>query len=518
MLMWLTGIVVAGAEPSLEDFVALEHSRRKCATLEQLRLAPRLLRQDEVPVLPPFSNKAERDMYCGSCNTLSSDNFILRWGSGITQAQAQDVLDSFEYSWNVEIAQMGYEAPATTDSYLFNIYIGDSGSGTPAGYGAAGYFTGDQQGFPMIVLAKQTVWDEYYLDGTIAHEFFHALQSRTNRYDYDEYGPGAWYWEATANWAESVVYPDEVGMAYFLVGYTYFPHYPVNFFDYPNESLLQEYHQYGAFIFPLHLTEIEASNQIIRSSWQDQSALTDPMDVLDKYLQADGTTIEEAWLNHIARMTVMDYRLGNAYEQYLSYYRGYPESQNRYAATVTQSGSNGWTAGPSATKPQRFGHNTIIARNLSASSMTFAIRGESTGSKGSTAIYGGTVTKVRGNTVTYHPLEFSGRNGDVTLSGIQSGDEYYLTVGVWTSAWDPNKIYSETFDYEYRISAVDGVASEPSGEPANEPSVPAGEPSNDLVPGLNDDEDVKAGCSMVSDLELGWFAGVGILGLYRRRS
>ena len=100
--------------------------------------------------------------------------------------------------WDIEINQLGYEMPTSADTYLFNVYIGDTGSGAPQGYGAAGYFTGDNQGYPMIVIAKQTVMDEGYLDFTVAHEFFHALQGRTNRYDYDEYGPGAWYWEATA--------------------------------------------------------------------------------------------------------------------------------------------------------------------------------------------------------------------------------------------------------------------------------------------------------------------------------
>lgn len=495
----------------------------KCATLERLRQAPRLLNNSEIPVLPPNSNKTNRDIVCPSCNSLASDNFVVRWGSGITQAQAQDVLDSFEYSWEVEINQLGYQTPSSADTYLFNIYIGDSGNSTPGGYGAAGYFTGDNQGYPMIVLAKQTILDEYYLDSTIAHEFFHALQGRTNRYGYDDTSSGSWYWEATANWVETEVYPNEAGMSYFLVGYTFFPHYPVNFFDYPNEGTLQEYHQYGAFIFPLHLTEIEANSALIRSSWQDTSSESDPMNVLNSYLTSFNTTIEEAWLHHIARMTVMDYDQGDTYEEYLSYYNGYPESQDRYAATVTGNGTNGWTAGPSDTKPQRFGHNTIIARNLNDNAVTFAIRGENSGSAGSSATYGGTVTRVRGNNVTYHPLTFSGTNGEVTLTGVQSGDEHYLTVGVWTDSWDSNRVYSETFDYEYNISAADGIVSEPSNEPSEEPSSEpdspgAGEPSNEMVPGLNDDDELKAGCSTVSGLDLTWLALVGLLGVTRRRS
>ena len=156
--------------------VAAPEITHKCATLDRLRLSPVTVTNIDIPVRPPNSNKAERDSLCGNCNTLSSDNFIVRWGSGISQSQAQNILDSFEYSWDIEVNQLGYEIPTSADTYLFNVYIGDSGGGTPGGYGAAGYFTGDNQGYPMIVIAKQTVIDQDYMDFTIAHEFFHALQ------------------------------------------------------------------------------------------------------------------------------------------------------------------------------------------------------------------------------------------------------------------------------------------------------------------------------------------------------
>ena len=93
---------------------------------------------------------------------------------------------------------------------------------------------------------------------------------------------------------------------------------------------------------------------MIRSSWQDTSNENDPMEVLNSYRKSFGTTIEEAWLHHIARMTVMDYAQGDIYEEYLGYYSRYPESDNRYAETVMQQGSMGWRSAPSDTKPATF--------------------------------------------------------------------------------------------------------------------------------------------------------------------
>ena len=85
-----------------------------------------------------------------------------------------------------------------------------------------------------------------------------------------------------------------------------------------------------------------------------------------------------------------------------------------------------------------------MARDLSENAMTFSVRGEDTyGSQGSSATFGATVTKVRNGNITYHPLEFTGNEGEVTLTSFRTGDEHYLSIGVWTESWDPNKIYSE---------------------------------------------------------------------------
>ena len=357
-------------------------SGQTCATLEQLAIAPPAVRQEDLPVLHK-NGKQERDAVCASCsNELYSDNFVVKWGSGVSQNEAQNILTAMEVAWDSEINDLGYLPPVGTDQYYFNVYIGDTGSGTPDGYGAAGYFTQDSEGFPMIVIAKTTAQSEY-LDMTAAHEFFHAIQGRAARYDYDPTGPSAWFWEATANWAEGRVYPGTSNMAGFLMGYAFFPHYPVNYFNYPDSGSLDEFHQYGAFIFPLHITEIEADDSVIWNAWNDSGSDSDPMEVMDGYLREYGTTINESWLNHIAHMSVWDYALGSDYEYYIDYYQQYyPEGENRIARTVQQQGSAGWRSGPSDLEPQRYGHNTILAKSLSLSEASFGIRGAELGTMG----------------------------------------------------------------------------------------------------------------------------------------
>ena len=151
-MLWLL-LSPALALPSAEH----PHLEGKhCGTITQLQLSAPMIPQEDVPqVQGNKSSKQERNTVCNCNNSLSSDNFIVRWGSGVSQAEAQELLDAFELAWQVEILEMGYLQPVATDQYLFNVYIGDSGGGAPSSYGAAGYFTVDDDGYPMIVIAGE---------------------------------------------------------------------------------------------------------------------------------------------------------------------------------------------------------------------------------------------------------------------------------------------------------------------------------------------------------------------------
>lgn len=500
---------------ALSTALALPHlDGKNCATLPQLQNALPLLRQEDIPRIQGHkSGKEERDAVCDCPSALYSENFVVKWGTGVSESDAQDLLDAFETAWRVEVEELNYLPPTATDQYYFNIYIGDTGSGTPPGHGAAGYFTGDSEGYPMIVISSDTVGSEN-MGMVVAHEFFHAIQGRVYRYTYDETGPSAWYWEATANWAEGEVYPGTASMAGFLIGYSFFPHLPVNYFNYPDSGTLDEYHQYGAFIFPLHLTEVEADRELIWDSWNDQGSEIDPMAVLDRYLEGYGTNINEAWLNHIAHMSVWDYELGNIFQQtVLAYQDYYPEGENLIAKQVQGDGTGGWIDGPLDLQPMRYGHNTILATNLNDSAVTFGVRGESNGTFGTLAEYGATLTRKRSGSVEYFPLSFTDNEAQLSLDDVSSSDEYYVTIGAWTDTWTPAHIYAETFPFQLFIGSETEV-NEPSGEPVSEP---AGEPGSEPSGELSDEEDGKlfANCSTVDPLS-GW-AIIGVLGFLSRR-
>ena len=78
----------------------------------------------------------------------------------------------------------------------------------------------------FVVLARATVAD---LEGgglTAAHELYHAIQHVTGRY---RETAGLWFWEATATWMESQVFPQATAYARFLYGYALLPHLPIDF-------------------------------------------------------------------------------------------------------------------------------------------------------------------------------------------------------------------------------------------------------------------------------------------------
>ena len=81
----------------------------RCATLERLRQSPPPLLS--VSSMPNKNGKQERDAICNCPNEKFSTNFVVKWGSGVSESKAQEVLDLFEYAWTLEHEQLEYEPP-----------------------------------------------------------------------------------------------------------------------------------------------------------------------------------------------------------------------------------------------------------------------------------------------------------------------------------------------------------------------------------------------------------------------
>ena len=470
--MLLLGIALAAAPSSSTDCEALDarvqgdcitpqlRALREAGCVPQLEARGLSVLTTRPPVPPPAPDKATRDAL-GVPNSLESENFVVRWGSGVTNSQALAVLDAFEAGWKTEVEDMGYPGPWGSDSTKFNVEVAETGGNTPQSYNAAGYFWEDPDGWPMVVLSTGTVGNMSYGKTTAVHELFHAIQDATDSpYGYGQGVPGAWYHEATASWVEVEVYPDNEGYAEFLFGYSFFPHLSLNYFDYADGSGgLAQYHQYGAFIWVRYLAEHVGDWRIIKKSWV-QADDEDPLVVLDAQLRQDhDLTLKAAFFDFAARNVAWDYEHGELYaavhEQYAT---GYPSDDHRLAASHIVT-TDGWVEPPAETLPWRLGTNYIrLFPQDDGPDLHVQFEGEATGAWSSNAAWDVRVVVLReAAEPEYWELLLDERQGNAWIEDSASADEIWLVVNVTTGEDNPG----ETFAYSYNMEP--GEAPEDTG-------------------------------------------------------
>lgn len=422
---------------------------------------------------PPDGQLQERDPF-GLPGVELSERFALRFGHErfVSPEARRRLLDAFETAWMVQIEEWGHTPPAGTESHLFNVYIGDTGNGAPEGFGAGGYYSVDPDGWPMIVVAANTLENPSFADITAVHEFYHAVQGSTGRFTYDVSGPGAWFWEATATWSSAAVYPDNDYAHVFLFGYALFPQNPLNFFRYPRTGAFEEFYQYGAFIWPLFVHQQVGSEAPLVEAWEvPDVGGNDPIEALRAALAARGVDHDELWLEHIARNTTWDYPSGDRYRRHVAAYAGAPEFANLVAADLPRQGFDGAREVPTLRRPHRYGSARLSMFGPLEGTYTFTLRGSSEGSFGSDAHWGGTLVleRVSGDP-DYVPIPFEGPLAVVEISELERYSRVNLVVGAWSPELSPFW-HTETYPLRY------WVEHEPVPDPvadAEEPEVTAG--------------------------------------------
>lgn len=448
-------------------------------------------------IAPPGATKGDRDAWGIYPNAMSSTNFIVKWGNsgGVSSGEVSDLLDSFEASWAAEIEDWGHPAPWGTDTYKFNVYIGDTGGGTPSSYGSGGYYYQDDDGYGYIVIAESSLRDAQYVEGTAAHEFYHALQDAVAVYGYGDGDPGAWYWEATASWAQGEVFPDNPTYAQFLMGYAWLPELSVAFFDYPDSGTLEEYHQYGAFIYPRFLTEFVADRQLIVDSWVDPGGARDPLEALEAGLGAG--EMADSFGEFAARNAVWDYADGAIYRASIGDWRGWFDDDSPVAAEVGDDGTDGWITVAEDLWPQRYAYALVDLPDTEGG-YTTRFDGEAEGTGGSPADWRVQVVLDDGGP-TYLPVTLDADGvGAVEVPGGAFG---YLVV----AAVPDEATRGETFGFAYAVEVEEVEEAEDSGLP---------------TPRSHDDEEEEGGgcgCASPGAPGAAWAAVALLLGIRRRR-
>jgi len=407
------------------------------------------------PPPPPSGEKSSIDIY-ELPNVVVSENFALRWGADqdLNAEQTEPLLLAFENAWEHEINLMNFPVPKGADSRLFNVYIGNSGSNSPSTYGAAGYYSSDDAGWPMIVLDLDVLQshDSY---GVVPHEFFHAVQHACDTYSYD--GMSAWYWESTAIWIENEVYPDEAEYSWFLFGFAFLPHKSLHFFNYPQLGEVSEYYQYGAFIFPKYLSTFLVEPMVVRDSWVDAVPGELPLEWWQRYFS--DTNFHDIVYDFSMRNVYWDYPHQEWYQTYLDYYDSYfPNENMSITKTVNSYGEVGWETVPFSLLPEHYGVNYIRLQNPQASEFEIGVVGDTVGDFGSSVSWRvGLVRKTEEN-LSYVDL---GAGDTTIIRDVQSEEELTLVIVPEGQSIE----WGEQFSYEYLIRVYEEPVPEPEDAP-----------------------------------------------------
>ncbi len=167
-----------------------------------------------------------RPTLSGRVQTIDTRFFRLHYTrtgvDAVTQEYADEVASVLDSIWKREINEFGWPAPPQDcgeggDS-RYDVYLMDTMSGSdmlgytdpqailgdnPSSEGVEGWAT-----YSYLVIENDFEGDperNALMRATAAHEFHHAIQFG---YDVNDVG-GHWYYEATATWMETQVYPEE---------------------------------------------------------------------------------------------------------------------------------------------------------------------------------------------------------------------------------------------------------------------------------------------------------------------
>ena len=418
--MWtptLVTLVIAAGTPAISP---PQHaiSPRHCVTLDKLRQPHHQLTVAFSP-LDATGALATRDAFGDFAKVRESDHFALKWGpNGSFDGDADAILAALEEAWQVEVVELGFLPPRTTEAFKMNVYIGDTGGDAPSAEGAGGYFWYDPEGFPHLVLSRESAhggggW-------TAAHELFHAVQDRYASYQYD--GLGGWFWEATAEWAASHVLPDDGEHGSFLGGYALLPHLSVSHFDYPDTGALEEYHHYGAFILARFIDEVLDDPGVIRATWENDDGKDDPLLTLADVTAARGADLRDLFgLFAVSQLDWSGYQHASRYADNVVMWADYlPDDDHRVAATHERA-TEGLVDAPANTLPRRFGIDVVKLELPADGAWRVRFQGAAAGDRGTPSDWAPHVVITGSDgAATDLPLKLDGAVGSVLLDLTQT--------------------------------------------------------------------------------------------------
>ena len=423
-------------------------------------------------------------------NWVETANFTIEWGNNLDSSDGgkdssrildcsnrlngspctgiPDIIDSwadyFEEAWEKEISNLGYIEPTGTTSYLYDVYIGNTGDNisgnnddkTPS---LGSNFLGltvtycdyanlnpicksDVSSAYSYIIVNSSIRNKDIIMITSAHEFFHAIQFSYPTIDYWFSIENRWWLEATATWMEEVTY-DDVNNYYQRVK---------NWLRNPSLSLKYSGnyytdHEYGDVIFIIFLTDVYLQDRdFVRYVWENKNSGIEAID--DVLVNSYRSGFEPAFKEFVALNAVAD--IGEAGG-------GYKEGPQYGRAAVTKIHSQYpfpyfLVAGDSA--PQELGSNYIqfLPPDNSDNRLIVEFDGEDDTN------WAAMVVKVRSNGTGFDTEEVSlnpdQKYGCHSIEGF--GTTYSEVFLVPSVLIDPGLVETATYYYRASINSVCG--------------------------------------------------------------
>ena len=415
---------------------------------------------------------------------ILSEHFSVEWdGNTISQNTAQSFSDALEYSWQVEVEELGWREPDGSNNYLMLAYV------APGNYGGA-YTTGDMCNndyVPYIVAYAGSFASGSWYQDMACHEFNHAMQ----------FGYGMahefYWWEATATYIEDSVYPAHHGWSPYLVGYTDKPWLAMNASSQDDDEIFN--HMYGMAIFGFYLHEYVGGGDLVRQTWQESSSYGGAYSLwIGDLLEDMGYDFDEVYRGFMATNTVMEY-----------------EEQAYFPAINTTEGVGQLPGGGesySEQEPHSYGQNYITIDTDEASSnkpdLFVTVDGEEDGQW--EAIL---VATSASQVLDMVPLEFDGEHGEGRLTDFGDYREAWLVVS-------PTHNTGRSYSYQYTAEAVAGEGSSGDDDDDDDDD---GDDDDGGISGYT--TDAEGDCSCRSDggaaAPLAGLLLLGVMGLLRLR-
>lgn len=238
----------------------------------------------------------------GEVQIIQTTNFLVHYTlegvDATTPDYAQEVADTLEEIYDVQVNQIGWAEPVRSSDGLYHAYIADS---IGQGGGALGYAKSvlvvvdnpnttarEQRASRAVFVIDNDFADldkdasvQSLMRATVTHEFNHIIQ-----YGYDSLEGLDWMYESTASWTETVTVGNDQDAT----------DYVTNEYKYPELCFTtgeqDGYLDYGQWTLLQSLADVYGE-RIVISLWEN-AVPYDGFEVMERTLDAVGTTIPDA--------------------------------------------------------------------------------------------------------------------------------------------------------------------------------------------------------------------------------